>query len=83
MTKKSAPESPQVDEKWQAEDDGRTLTRAQEIRLDEKRHKAALGHLKKQATASSSAVDLEIKVKKGLAAAFPKNKCKECSHAGH
>lgn len=57
---------------WEAESDAGTLSRSQEIRNDEKRHKAALAYLKKQSTASAEAVSLETKVKKGLAAAFPK-----------
>jgi hypothetical protein len=59
---------------FQAEDDARHLTEAQNIRLDEKRHQAALKHMKKKAGSIQAAVDLEAKVKKGLDAAFPKSK---------
>jgi hypothetical protein len=75
--------SPTIDKDYQAEDDARTLTRSQEIRMDGKRHTAAVGHLKKQHKAVMSAVEMEAKVKKGLKAAFPcscgKAGCKECS----
>jgi hypothetical protein len=57
---------------FQAEDDARHLTTAQEIRLDEKRHQAALKHMKKKAGSVQAAVDMETKVKAGLAKAFPK-----------
>jgi hypothetical protein len=70
-----------VDDDFRAEEDARALTSAQEIRLDEKRHQRALKHMTKKAGSVQAAVDLENKVKKGLAAAFPKDKCKECSHA--
>ena len=70
--------TPQVDEKWQAENDGRTLMDAQEIRNDSKRHGKALAHLKTKAKASANAVALEAKVKKGLVAAFPKDGCPTC-----
>lgn len=39
MAKTEATDMP---DKWQAEDDLRTLCRAKEIKMDEKRHKAAL-----------------------------------------
>jgi hypothetical protein len=59
---------------FQAEDDARHLTEAQNVRLNEKRHQAALKHMKKKAGSIQAAVDLETKVKKGLAAAFPAGK---------
>jgi hypothetical protein len=54
--------------------DARHLTAAQGIRLDEKRHQAALKHMKKKAGSIQGMLDMEAKVKKGLAAAFPKEK---------
>jgi hypothetical protein len=79
--------SPQIGKNYQAEDDARTLIRSQEVRMDNKRHSMALGHLKKQHEAAMSAVEMEAKAKKGLKAAFPckcgKKSCKECSNAGH
>jgi hypothetical protein len=76
MAKKAtvAYSSPKTDAEYQAEEDGRTLMRAQEIRNDPKRHKAAMACLKKDAAAASEAVSLESKVKDGLKAAFPKKK---------
>jgi len=59
---------------FQAEDDARHLTEAQNIRLDEKRHQAALKHMKKKAGSIQGAVDMETKVKEGLAKAFPATK---------
>ena len=37
-----------MDKDWQAEDDMRTLARAEEIRKDPKRHKAALAKAKEK-----------------------------------
>lgn len=71
---------------FQAEDDARALTNAQEVRIDEKRHQGAIKHLKGKAGSVQAAIKMEEKVKKGLKAAFPcscgKKNCKECSHAG-
>ena len=63
-----------VDEKFQAEEDGRALSRAQEIRLDSKRHQKALKHMAKSASDIQATVDREQKAKKGLAEAFPPDK---------
>jgi hypothetical protein len=41
---------------YQAEDDARTLTRAEEVRGDKSRHRAAKGHLKKQHRAIKAAL---------------------------
>jgi hypothetical protein len=71
-----------VSDDFQAEQDAHHLTKAQEIRLDEKRHQAALKHLKAKAGSIQGAVDMEAKVKKGLAAAFPKEKCPACGKTG-
>jgi hypothetical protein len=62
-----------VSKEFQAEADAQHLTEAQGIRLDEKRHQAALKHMKKKSGSIQGAVDMEMKVKKGLAAAFPKD----------
>jgi hypothetical protein len=62
--------SSMMDDKYQAEDDARTLTRAQEVRQDAKRHKRAMEHLNKQATTNKQAADLEKKVSKALKTAF-------------
>ena len=59
---------------FRAKMDAAALVRAQGIRLDDKRHKAALNHMKKKHGSIQAAVDLEAKCKKGLAAAFPKDK---------
>jgi hypothetical protein len=68
-----------MDDDFKAEQDASALTNAQEIRLDEKRHQAALKHMKKKSGSVQAAVDMEEKVKKGLAAAFPKDKtCGTC-----
>jgi hypothetical protein len=61
-----------VPDDFQAEDDARHLTLAQEIRMNEKRHQAALKHMKQKSGSVQAAVDMEEKVKKGLAGAFPK-----------
>jgi hypothetical protein len=63
-----------VPDDFQAEDDARHLTEAQTIRLDAKRHQAALRHMKKKAGSIQGAVDMEAKAKTGLAKAFPKDK---------
>jgi len=72
--KHDGPAQSTVDKNYQAEDDARTLTRAQEVRGDSKRHTCAMECLKKQNYAAKCALDMEAKVKKGLAAAFPKEK---------
>jgi hypothetical protein len=54
-TSKPAPAPVPVD-KWQAEDDARTIIRAQEILGDAKRKGAAVVQLKKQATAANAAL---------------------------
>jgi hypothetical protein len=59
---------------FRAEEDARHLTEAQNIRLDEKRHQCALKHMKKKAGSIQGAVDMEAKVKEGLAKAFPSEK---------
>jgi hypothetical protein len=61
-------------DKFQAEDDARHLEAAAEIRGNSSRHQAALRHMKTKGKGLMSAVDLEAKVKKGLATAFPKDK---------
>lgn len=61
------------DEHYQAQGDARSLEEAQEVRGDDKRHKNAMAHLKKKADDTKKAVENEAKVKKGLAAAFPKD----------
>jgi hypothetical protein len=61
-----------VDKQFRAEEDARHLEAAAQIRGDESRHQAAMRHLKKKACGMQDAVDLEEKVKKGLAEAFPK-----------
>ena len=66
---------------FQAEDDARHLTEAAKIRTDSKRHKAALNHMKKKASDIQSSVDMEKKAAKGLAAAFPADKCETCGKA--
>ena len=38
----------EVDNKYEIEEDARTLIRAEEIKMDSKRRKSALAHLKKQ-----------------------------------
>jgi hypothetical protein len=58
---------------FRAKMDAYALQKAQGIRLDEKRHQCALKHMKKKSGSIQAAVDLEHKVKKGLAAAFPKD----------
>jgi hypothetical protein len=71
-----------VPDDYQAEDDARHLTTAQEIRLDEKRHQAAMRHMKKKSGSIQATVDLEAKVKKGLKAAFPRDGvCSTCGKA--
>ena len=70
MAKKTEAAPASVDPKWQAEDDARSLTRAQEVRCDCKRHKAACNHLKKQAKDAKGALSLEQKVAKGLKEVF-------------
>ena len=74
MAKKSCHAAPSVDKEYQAENDGRTLLEAQEIRNDPKRHDCALTCLKDKHTAAMDAVAMEEKVKKGLKAAFPADK---------
>jgi hypothetical protein len=74
MAKKSQQASPTVDKDYQAENDGRTLMEAQEIRNDSARHKKALACLKEKEAAACDAVAMEEKVKKGLKAAFPADK---------
>jgi hypothetical protein len=49
----------EADKSWQAEDDARTLLRAEEIKKDAKRLNAAKAHLKKQKDAIMSIDDLE------------------------
>ena len=70
-----------VDDKFQAEDDARHLTEAAKIRQDAKRHKLALNHMKKKASDIQSSVDMEKKAAKGLAAAFPADRCATCGKA--
>ena len=68
-----------VPDDFQAEEDARHLHEAAKVRGDDKRHKAALNHLKKKSSDIQSAVDMETKVRKGLAAAFPKDAvCEKC-----
>jgi hypothetical protein len=57
---------------FQAQDDARHLEEAANIRGDASRHQAAMRHMKKKHKGLQNAVDMETKVKKGLAAAFPK-----------
>lgn len=57
-----------MDKDWQADSDARTLTDAEKVRGDNKRHTAACKKLKEQARVA----EMEAKIKKGLAAAFPK-----------
>lgn len=59
---------PSMDKDYQAESDARTLTEAEKVRGDGKRHTAACKKLKEQARVA----EMEAKIKKGLAAAFPK-----------
>jgi hypothetical protein len=59
MAKNKAPEAYKPDEKYQIEDDARTLMRAGEIHQDHKRHKNAMGHLKKQKRAITSMEQLK------------------------
>jgi hypothetical protein len=60
-----------VSRDFQAEQDASALTRAQAVRLDEKRHQKALKHMKKKTGSIQAAVDMEEKARKGLKAAFP------------
>ena len=60
MTKCDAPE---VDEKWQRENDARALLEAQEIRMDKTRYAAA----KKELTAIVAKAQKEAAVKKAAA----------------
>lgn len=79
MAKKNpTPTAAEPKEDFQAEEDARALTSAQEIRLDEKRHQCALKCMKKKSGSIQAAVDMEEKVKKGLAAAFPEDACAKC-----
>lgn len=75
MEKKLGGATANVNTDFRARMDAHALTQAQNIRLDEKRHQAALKHMKKKAGSVLAAADMEVKVKKGLAAAFPKEKC--------
>lgn len=60
-----------VDKKWQAEDDARTLIRAQEILADTDRKKQAAAELKKQADAAQNAEQqLSVKTTKRLDKTF-------------
>ena len=56
MSKASTPVAMSDDAKWRAEDDARTVIRAQEILGDPKRKTAAVAQLKKQAEAANAAV---------------------------
>jgi len=58
------------DKKWEAESDARSLTESEQIRADKPRHARAIVELRKQAEVA----DKEAKIKRGLAAAFPKDK---------
>lgn len=60
------------EDKWQAEDDARTLMRASEIHGDKKRHGKAVKHLGKMADDAQRAV-ATAKASGGLKAAFPKD----------
>jgi hypothetical protein len=75
MVAKGTQSSP--DEKYRTEEDARHLERAAEVRADAKRHKAAMKHLKGKMGSLKGAMDMETKVKKGLAAAFPKDASSE------
>lgn len=57
-TEEVASISPMNDDKWKAEDDARTLTRAGEIMCDPKRMKAAKGHIGDQKKAMKSIDDI-------------------------
>lgn len=80
MAKTSKPTSVNEDD-YQAQDDARTLTRAQEVAADKPRHKKAVKHLAKQAKSAGDAhaaakqqlkgAAMHQKVKSGLKKAFP------------
>lgn len=70
---KTKPAMAMTDADYQCKQDAHTLQEAQEIRNDKPRHTKALTHLKKEAGAATDAVAMEKRVKKGLAAAFPKD----------
>jgi len=59
-----------TDEKWEIEDDARTLREAEEIKADSKRFKKAAKELEKQAVAAKRASAV-VNAKKGLNKAFP------------
>jgi len=48
-----------TEDDWEAESDARTLTTAQEIRDDKKRHGKAMAKLKKQASSATKAMRRE------------------------
>lgn len=81
MSKKLGGATANVHDDFTAEQDAHHLTEAGKIRTDAKRHKAALNHMKKKASDIQSSVDMEKKAAKGLAAAFPADKCETCGKA--
>jgi hypothetical protein len=82
MAKELGGATANVNKDFRAKMDAGALTRAQEIRLDEKRHQNAMKHLKGKAGSVAAAVAMEEKVKKGLSEAFPKDKrCGMCGKA--
>lgn len=53
--------APKPDDKWQIEDDARTLVRAEEIRKESKRYDKALAHLQGQKEVITSVEQLKKK----------------------
>jgi hypothetical protein len=73
MAKKEKMSMPCCDDKYEMEEDARTLMRAHEVRKDKKRHKRAMDHMSKQAETHTQAAELEKKVATGLKEIFPEN----------
>jgi hypothetical protein len=77
--KKQGGATTNVSKDFRAQMDAYALTKAQGIRLDEKRHQAALKHMKGKQGSIQASIDMEAKARKGLAAAFPADKaCATC-----
>jgi len=51
--------APKTDARWQAEEDARTLQRAEEIKADSKRYAAALKILRKQVKVMNKVVSMK------------------------
>lgn len=58
MKSKAAESAIKPDDKWQVEDDARTLMRAEEIKQDKERFEKAMKHLSGQKKAIDSLSDL-------------------------